>query len=67
VYRLTFESSGVTGLMDYDAHWRLVRQARERGWELTPVRRGWVVTLPSGAMLAVLREGSANRLAEAAR
>jgi hypothetical protein len=61
---VTFEASGLTGYVDDDVHWRLVRQARERGWGLTPVRRGWVVTLPSGGMVAVLREGSAKRFAE---
>lgn len=62
MYRVTFETTGVTGVVDDATHWRLVRQARERGWALTPVRRGWVVTLPSGALMAVLRESHVSRL-----
>ncbi|WP_158943552.1 hypothetical protein [Streptomyces sp. NRRL S-378] len=52
---MTFES-GITGVVDDEVRSRLLRQARERGWNTTPVRRGHVVTLPSGAMVAVLRE-----------
>lgn len=63
MYRVTLES-GLAALVGDEAHARLVTQARERGWGVTPVRRGWVVTLPSGALVAVLREGSVSRLTE---
>ncbi|MET9959274.1 hypothetical protein ABZ128_09325 [Streptomyces sp. NPDC006326] len=55
-YRVTFES-GAWALVDIEGYWRLLRQAGERGWALTQVRAGHVVTLPSGALVAMLREG----------
>ena len=54
-YRVTAEGSRGR-LVDESTCYRILRTARVRGWERTAVPRGYVVTLPSGGMLAVLRE-----------
>lgn len=61
-YRITFES-GVTGVVGDVAQRHFLRQAVRRRYERTRVRGGWVVTLPSGALVAVLRESTRGSLA----
>ncbi len=56
-YRVTLES-GPSVLVDDVAQRHLLRQAARRGDERTRVRGGWVVTLPGGALIAVLREST---------
>ncbi|MFB7823816.1 hypothetical protein [Streptomyces hydrogenans] len=55
-YRVTLEGGGRGRLVSEEACYRLLRTARVCGWERTPVPRGYVVTLPAGDRLAVLRE-----------
>ncbi|MFC8583171.1 hypothetical protein ACFUGD_01135 [Streptomyces sp. NPDC057217] len=54
-YRVTAEGSRGR-LVAEETCYRLLRTARTLGWERTPVARGYVVTLPSGTLVAVLRE-----------
>ncbi|MFB8071073.1 hypothetical protein [Streptomyces californicus] len=56
-YRVTLES-GRSALIDDVAHRHFLRQAARRGDERTRVRGGWVVTLPGGALVALLREST---------
>lgn len=39
-----------------EAGYRILRMARVPGWPRATVPRGYVLTLPSGGLLAVLRE-----------
>lgn len=66
-YRVTLES-GASVVVDGVAHRHFLRQAVQRGYERTRVRGGFVVTLPGGAMVALLveprestHEGSSNQ------
>ncbi|BDM70551.1 hypothetical protein HEK616_40380 [Streptomyces nigrescens] len=54
-YRITFES-GVTGVVGDFEQRHFLRQAVRRQYERTRVRGGWVVTLPGGSLVAVVRE-----------
>lgn len=54
-YRVTLEC-GATGLVDDVAHRHLLRQSVSRGYGRTKVRGGYVVTLPGGALVAMLAE-----------
>lgn len=54
-YRVTLEGSPGR-LVAEESGYRILRTARICGWTRTPVPRGYVVTLPSGELLAVLRE-----------
>jgi hypothetical protein len=56
-YRLTFEN-GATGIVDDVAHRHFLRQAVSAGYGRTRVRGGWVVELPGGALVAMLREST---------
>ncbi|MGW6638525.1 hypothetical protein [Streptomyces cyaneofuscatus] len=56
-YRVTLES-GPSMLVDDVAQRHFLRQAVRRGDERTRVRGGWVVTLPGGALVALLREST---------
>lgn len=56
-YRVTLES-GPSALVDDVAQRHLLRQAVRRGHGRTRVRGGWVVTLPGGALVALLREST---------
>ncbi len=56
-YRVTLES-GRSALVDDVAQRHFLRQAVRRGDERTRVRGGWVVTLPGGALVALLREST---------
>lgn len=54
-YRVTFEC-GMSSLVDDVAYRHLLRQALRREHETTKVRGGYVVTLPSGRLVAMLGE-----------
>lgn len=54
-YRVTFES-GSSAVVDDVAQRHFLRQAVRRGYGRTRVRGGWVVTLPGGSLVALLRE-----------
>ncbi|MFJ6636632.1 hypothetical protein ACIQMR_35490 [Streptomyces sp. NPDC091376] len=54
-YRVTFER-GSSVLVDDVAQRHFLRQAVRRGDEVTRVRRGHVVTLPGGALVALIAE-----------
>lgn len=56
-YRVTLES-GPSVVIDDVAQRHFLRQAVRRGDERTRVRGGWVVTLPGGALVALLREST---------
>lgn len=56
-YRVTFES-GCSAVVDDVAQRHFLRQASRAGYDRTKVRGGWVVTLPGGALVAVLREST---------
>lgn len=59
MYRLTFEC-GRSSVIDDVAHRHFLRQALRRRHETTRVRGGYVVTLPSGRLVALLAEGAQN-------
>ncbi|MGI5404189.1 hypothetical protein ACQEVG_33005 [Streptomyces sp. CA-135486] len=52
-YRLTFES-GLSRIVDDVAQRHFLRQAVRSGYGWTKVRGGYVVTLPGGALVALL-------------
>ncbi|CAM5403590.1 hypothetical protein GCM10010298_35390 [Streptomyces microflavus] len=54
---MTLES-GPSAIVDDVAQRHFLRQAARRGDERTRVCGGWVVTLPGGALVAVLREST---------
>jgi hypothetical protein len=55
VFRVSFEWGGST-LVDVVAYRLFIREAYTKGWPRTRVPRGYVVTLPSGRLVALLRE-----------
>jgi hypothetical protein len=55
-YRLTLEC-GASSVIDELARRRLLRLAAQHGYGRTRVPAGDVVTLPGGALMAVLAEG----------
>lgn len=56
-YRVTLES-GPSAVIDDVMQRHFLRQSVHRGDERTRVRGGWVVTLPGGALVALLREST---------
>ncbi len=56
-YRVTLEN-GATGRADDVTARRILRQAADAGCDRTRVRGGWVVTLPGGGLVALLREST---------
>jgi len=55
-YRVTFEC-GSSALVDDVVYRHFLRQAVRRRHETTRVRGGYVVTLPSGQLVALLAAG----------
>ncbi|WP_228973451.1 hypothetical protein [Streptomyces sp. DH12] len=55
MYRLTYED-GTHRVVSRLALSRFLRLAAALGSGQTPVRRGWVVTLPGGSLVAVIKE-----------
>ncbi|MET9126962.1 hypothetical protein [Streptomyces sp. NPDC004528] len=56
-YLLTIEG-GPSRTIDDVAHRHFLRQSMRRGDELTRVRRGYVVTLPGGRLVALIAVGA---------
>ena len=55
MFRVSFEWGGST-LVDVVAYRYFIREAYTKGWPRTRVPRGYVVTLPSGRLVALLKE-----------
>ncbi|MGW0468270.1 hypothetical protein ACWDX6_23840 [Streptomyces sp. NPDC003027] len=51
-YRVTHED-GRWGIVDVVTYRHVIREARARGWSRTRVPRGYVLTMPTGRLVAL--------------